>query len=85
MLKQCIIGSCDDTFRSVGGDFDFVEAESKNEVKERLRRMSSRDYSVIYITEDFFDVIYEDSTKYIEAMMPEVKSIASSKHYPASA
>lgn len=76
MLKMCIIGSGKDLRKASGDEFDFVEAESKREVLERLRRMSSCDYSVIYITEDFFDVIYEDSTKYDEGAMPKVRSIA---------
>lgn len=76
MLKTCIIGSYENIRRASGADCDLVKAKSKSEVQERLRRMSSRNYSVIYITEDFFDVIYEDSTKYNEATMPKVESIS---------
>ena len=75
MLRICIISDYDSlfTFKNLGADAFAVH--NKREVCEFLHRMLSGRYNVIYLTDNFFDVIYNDSMKYNAELMPKVKPI----------
>lgn len=76
MLRFCIISDCDNAFPMRNESFDAFSAHNKSEVCECFYHLAGR-YSVVYITEDFYDVIFDDCVKYNEETMPAVRTIPS--------
>ena len=80
MTKIAFIGDIDSIkgFSAVG--LDIYPCNDFEEASKQLKSLSSGEYGIIYITEEFFDMLKKEISKYDEMITPAIIPIPGVKN-----
>ena len=75
MYKIAVLGDYNSIYGVAALGLDTFPVEDSTEGKEKLNRLATGEYAVIYITEQLAAQLSAEITKYSEALMPAIIQI----------
>lgn len=79
MYSIGVIGGYDHVCGFMALGFDTVSVESREQALIALEKMAAGEYGVIFITEDYYEIMREKCDKYNRALVPAVIPIPSGR------
>lgn len=79
MYSIGVIGGYDHVCGFMALDFDTVSVESREQALNALRKMASGEYGIVFITEDYYEMLRGECDKYNRSLVPAVIPIPAGK------
>lgn len=79
MYSIGVIGGYDHVCGFMALGFDTVSVESRDQALNTLEKMALNEYGVIFITEDYYEILRRECDKYNRSLVPAVIPIPAGK------
>ena len=74
MYSIGVIGGYDHVCGFMALGFDTVSVESREQALNALRKMASGEYGIVFITEDYYEMLRGECDKYNRSLVPAAVS-----------